>query len=47
MSQSRRELHLNLNFLNAGTVGSAWRWPDSDPGAFADVDFHVRIAQLA
>jgi FMN-dependent oxidoreductase (nitrilotriacetate monooxygenase family) len=44
---SSRELHLNLNFLNAGTFGSAWRWPDSDPKAFADVEYYVRVAQLA
>jgi FMN-dependent oxidoreductase (nitrilotriacetate monooxygenase family) len=44
---SSRQLHLNLNFLNAGTFGSAWRWPESDPRAFADVDYYVRVAQLA
>lgn len=42
-----RELHLNLNFLHAGTFASAWRWPASQPGDFADVEFYVRIAQLA
>lgn len=47
MSSHPRELHLNLNFLNAGTLGSAWRWPGVDPGSFADMDFHVRVAQLA
>jgi FMN-dependent oxidoreductase (nitrilotriacetate monooxygenase family) len=41
------ELHLNLNFLNAGTYGSAWRWPGSDPKAFADIKHYVRTAQLA
>ncbi len=43
----KRELHLNLNFLNAGTFASAWRWPDADPAAFADIQYYVRIAQLA
>lgn len=47
MPHRYKELHLNLNFLNAGTVGSAWRWPDSDPKSFSDIDFHVRIAKLA
>ena len=44
---STRELHLNLNFLNAGTYGSAWRWPGSNPGDFADIQHYVRNAQLA
>lgn len=43
----KRQLHINLNFLNAGTFASAWRWPDSDPAAFADIQYYVRIAQLA
>lgn len=42
-----RRLHLNLNFLNAGTFGAAWRWPDSDPAAFFDIGYWVRTAQLA
>lgn len=42
-----RQLHLNLNFLNAGTFASAWRWPDSQAADFADVQYHVRTAQLA
>lgn len=42
-----KQLHLNLNFLNAGTFASAWRWPTSTPRDFADVQFYVRTAQLA
>lgn len=42
-----RQLHLNLNFLNAGTFASAWRWPASNPADYADVQFYVRVAQLA
>ncbi len=42
-----KQLHLNLNFLNAGTFASAWRWPSSTPGDYADVQFYVRVAQLA
>ena len=42
-----RQLHLNLNFLNAGTFGGAWRWPASDPASFYDIDFWIRTAQLA
>lgn len=42
-----KQLHLNLNFLNSGTFASAWRWPDSNPGDFADIGFFIRTAQLA
>jgi FMN-dependent oxidoreductase (nitrilotriacetate monooxygenase family) len=42
-----KQLHLNLNFLNAGTFAAAWRWPDSTPSDYADVQYYVRAAQLA
>lgn len=42
----RRQLHLNVNLLNAGVYGGAWRHAASDPHAFADVDFYVHYAQL-
>lgn len=42
-----RQLHLNLNILNAGFIGSAWRDPASDPGAVFDVNHYVRAAQIA
>lgn len=42
----KRELHLNLLFNNAGNFSSAWRWPDSDPAAFYDVDYHIKTARL-
>jgi FMN-dependent oxidoreductase (nitrilotriacetate monooxygenase family) len=42
-----KQLHLNLNFLNAGTFASAWRWPQSTPSDYADVQYYVRVAQLA
>jgi FMN-dependent oxidoreductase (nitrilotriacetate monooxygenase family) len=41
------QVHLNLNFLNAGTFGGAWRWPISDPAGFYDIDYWIRTAQLA
>lgn len=44
---AKRELHLNVNILNAGFAGAAWRAPGSDPGAFVDVQHYVRIAQIA
>jgi FMN-dependent oxidoreductase (nitrilotriacetate monooxygenase family) len=40
------QMHLNLNLLNAGVFGGAWRHPDSDPRAFADAGFYVHYAQL-
>lgn len=43
----QRQLHLNLNFLNAGTHAAAWRWPESDPKAFAKLDYYVEVAKLA
>lgn len=42
-----RELHLNVNLLHSGVYASAWRLPDSDPGAFFDVGHYVRVAQTA
>ena len=32
-----RQLHLNVNILHSGFVPSAWRLPESDPWAFADI----------
>lgn len=45
-SQPPRQLHLNLLFNNAGNYSSAWRWPDSEPGAFFDISYYQRVAQL-
>lgn len=42
-----RQLHLNVNILHSGFVPSAWRLPESDPWAFADVRHYVRVAQIA
>jgi FMN-dependent oxidoreductase (nitrilotriacetate monooxygenase family) len=43
----RRELHLNINILNAGFHAAAWRAPSSDPAAFVDVQHYVRVARTA
>ncbi|MGI4813796.1 MAG: LLM class flavin-dependent oxidoreductase [Janthinobacterium lividum] len=43
----RRQLHLNLNFMNAGSYSSAWRWPESQPRDFLNADYFVRQAQVA
>jgi hypothetical protein len=42
-----RELHLNMNILNAGFHGAARRAPSSDPTAFVDVQHYVRAAKIA
>lgn len=42
-----RQLHLNVNLLHSGVYASAWRQPESDPGAFFDVGHYVRVAQIA
>lgn len=42
-----RKLHLNVNILNSGFLGSAWRHPSSDPRAIYDVNHYVRTAQIA
>lgn len=42
-----RQLRLNVNILHSGFVPSAWRLPDSDPWAFADVGHYIRVARIA
>jgi len=44
---STRELHLNVNLLHSGVYASAWRQPESDPGAFFDVGHYVNVARIA
>lgn len=44
---ARRELHLNLNILNAGFYGSAWRAPESRPDAAFTAEHYVRNAIVA
>lgn len=42
-----RQLHLNVNTLNAGFYSSAWRAPSSDPRAYADIAHYVKVAKIA
>jgi len=42
-----RKLHLNLNFLSAGSHGAGWRWPGAAPDSFVDPAALVAIARLA
>ncbi len=42
-----RELHLNLNLLNAGTFTVSWRWLETNPSGIFDIEFFVKAAQFA
>lgn len=42
-----RRLHLNVNILHSGFVPSAWRLPEADPRAFADIQHYIRTARIA
>ncbi|MEU6190527.1 LLM class flavin-dependent oxidoreductase [Nocardia sp. NPDC047038] len=44
---SRRQVHLNVNILNAGVFGGSWRFPGTDPVASFGLDHYVRIARRA
>ncbi len=43
----QRQLHLNLFFLGNGHHEAAWRLPETDPFAGSDMNFYIRVAQLA
>lgn len=44
---ARRQIHININILNAGFIASAWRQAGAAPDAFADINHYIRIAQEA
>lgn len=44
---SNRQLHLNVNLLHSGVYPSAWRLPESDPGAVFDIGHFVAVAKIA
>ncbi|SNQ51746.1 putative monooxygenase YxeK [Frankia canadensis] len=46
MPSPDRQLHLNVNILDAGRHPGAWRFQD-DPRLFLDIDYFQRIARLA
>lgn len=46
-AQPRRSLHLNVNMLSSGFLPSAWRYADSRPDAFIDIDHYLQIARTA
>jgi FMN-dependent oxidoreductase (nitrilotriacetate monooxygenase family) len=43
----QKQLHLNLNMLNAGVYGGAWRSPETDPRASFDFEHYVHLAKLS
>jgi len=42
-----RELHLNVNILNAGVFGGSWRFPGTDATASYTIDHYTEIAKKA
>ncbi|MFC3692345.1 LLM class flavin-dependent oxidoreductase [Chenggangzhangella methanolivorans] len=44
---AERQLHLNVNMLNAGFYGSAWRAAASEPDAFLTAAHYVKTARIA
>lgn len=40
-------LHLNVNILNAGVFGGAWRFPGTDPLGSYGIEHYTRIARRA
>jgi FMN-dependent oxidoreductase (nitrilotriacetate monooxygenase family) len=44
---TRRQVHLNVNILNAGVFGGSWRFPGTDPAASFTLEHYIGIAQRA
>lgn len=42
-----RQLHLNVNILNAGVFGGSWRFPGTDPLASYGIEHYEQIARKA
>ncbi|EIV94901.1 NtaA/DmoA family FMN-dependent monooxygenase [Frankia sp. QA3] len=42
-----RELHLSVHPVAAGHHPGAWRWPGSDPLAFARIEGYLEVAKIA
>ncbi len=47
MTASARQLHLNVNILNAGVFGGSWRFPGTDPLASYGIEHYTSIAAKA
>ncbi|MGC0363115.1 hypothetical protein ABH922_001099 [Rhodococcus sp. 27YEA15] len=42
-----RQVHLNVNILNAGVFGGSWRFPGTDPVGSFGLDHYLNIARKA
>ncbi|MCC4313912.1 LLM class flavin-dependent oxidoreductase [Streptomyces malaysiensis] len=42
-----RQLHINVNILNAGVFGGSWRFPGTDGRASYTIEHYIRIAKKA
>ncbi|GAA3300187.1 LLM class flavin-dependent oxidoreductase [Dactylosporangium vinaceum] len=42
-----RQLHINVNILNAGVFGGSWRYPGTDPLAAYTIEHYTAIAHTA
>ncbi|CAM4501045.1 FMN-dependent oxidoreductase (nitrilotriacetate monooxygenase family) [Paenibacillus endophyticus] len=47
MSQSNRQLHLNLFIMNAGHHEAAWRHQGTEPHNITDIEYFTRLAKTA
>src|ERR1700691_2251935 len=47
MAERPRQLHVNVNILQAGVFGGSWRFPGTDPLASYRLGHYLRVAQKA
>lgn len=47
MSQTKRQLHLNVFLMNAGHHEAAWRHSSTEPHNITDIRYFQRLAQIA
>ncbi|KQN99145.1 LLM class flavin-dependent oxidoreductase [Paenibacillus sp. Leaf72] len=47
MTQTKKQLHLNLFLMSTGHHEASWRHPDSTPERAVDVHYYVKLAQTA
>ncbi|MDF2958844.1 MAG: monooxygenase [Paenibacillus sp.] len=44
---TNRQMHLNLFMLSTGHYETSWRHPDTKPELVTDIDYYIRLAQMA
>jgi FMN-dependent oxidoreductase (nitrilotriacetate monooxygenase family) len=47
MAERPRQLHINVNILQAGVFGGSWRFPGTDPLSSYRLDHYLRVARKA